>query len=150
MNSKIPVCYLLYSCSSVTEPATLLIQSSRSALQDSENATLNCTAHDGYPPPSSISWVKNGRVISTTSDDQLVITVAANDTHAFGQYKCVVNNSVTTMETTFLMKQKGVDILHLYNMRYTNIETLQEARVGTCSSCLLKHERVVLALSFIR
>ena len=85
----------------------VLIQSSRSALQDNENTTLNCTADGGYPPTSSISFIKNGRVISTSNTDQLVITVAANDTHAFGQYKCVVNNSVTTMETFFLMKQKG-------------------------------------------
>ena len=77
------------------EPATVLIQSSRSALQDNGTITLNCTADGGYPPPSSISFIKNGRVISTTSDDQLVISVAANDTHAFGRYKCVVNNSVT-------------------------------------------------------
>ena len=90
-----------------TEPATISIQSSRPALQDNDNTTLNCSADGGYPPTSSISFIKNDRVISTTSDDQLVITVAANDTSPFGQYKCVVNNSVTTMETSFLMKQKG-------------------------------------------
>ena len=93
----------------------VLIQSSRSAIQDNESTTLNCTAIDGYPPTSNISFIKNGRVISITSDDHLMITVAANDTNAFGQYECVVNNSVTTMKTPFLMKQKGdevVDILH--------------------------------------
>ena len=89
------------------EPAAVLIQSSRPALWDNETTTLNCTADGGYPPIRSISWVKNGRVISTTSDEELVITVAANDITPFGQYKCVVNNSVTTMETSFLMKQKG-------------------------------------------
>ena len=36
-----------------------------------------------------------------------MINVAANDTHAFGRYVCLVNNSVTTMEASFLMKQKG-------------------------------------------
>ena len=90
-----------------TEPATVLIQSTRPALLDKESTTLNCTADGGYPPTSSISFIKNGRVISTTSNDQLVINVAANDTHAFGRYKCVVNNSVITTEDTFLMKQKG-------------------------------------------
>ena len=85
----------------------VLIQSSRSALQDNESTTLNCTADGGYPPPSSISFIKNGRVVSTSNTDQLVMTVAANDTHAFGRYKCVVNNSVTITEETLLMKQKG-------------------------------------------
>ena len=90
-----------------TEPATISIQSSTPALQYNESTTLNCTADSGYPPTRSISFIQNGRVISTTSDKELVITVAAIDTHVFGQYKCVVNNSVTTMETSFLMKQKG-------------------------------------------
>ena len=89
------------------EPATISIQSSRPGLQDNESTTLNCTADGGYPPTSSISWVKNGRVISTTSDEELMINVAANDTRPFGRYMCLVNNSVTTMEASFLMKQKG-------------------------------------------
>ena len=90
-----------------TEPATISVQSSTPALWNNENATLNCTANGGYPPTSSISWIKNGRVISTTSTDQLVISVAANGTHTFGQYVCLVNNSVTTMKISILMKQKG-------------------------------------------
>ena len=85
----------------------VLIQSNKSALQDDEYTTLNCTAYGGYPPTSSISFIKNGRIISTTSDEQLMISVSANDTHAFGRYVCLVNNSVTTMETSILMKQKG-------------------------------------------
>ena len=89
------------------EPATISIQSSRPALQNNEYTTLNCSADGGYPPIRSISWVKNGRVITTTSDEELVITVAANDISPFGRYKCVVNNSVTIMETSILMKQRG-------------------------------------------
>ena len=98
-----------------TEPATISIQSNTPALWNNENTTLNCTADGGYPPTSSISWVKNGRVISTTSEDQLTITVAADDTNCspFGQYVCLVNNSVTTMETSFLMKQKGDSYLYV-------------------------------------
>ena len=91
----------------LTEPPAVSIQSSRPALQDNENTTLNCTADGGYPPTSSISFIKNARVVSTSNTDQLVMTVAANDIHAFGQYKCVVNNSVTITEETLLMKQKG-------------------------------------------
>ena len=97
-------CGWLFLC---TEPATVLIQSSRPALQDNGTTTLNCTADGGYPPISTISFIKNRRVISTTNNDQLVINVAANDTHAFGRYKCLVNNSVITTEDTFLIKQKG-------------------------------------------
>ena len=103
-----------------TEPATISIQSTRSALQDNGTITLNCTADGGYPPPSSISFIKNGRLISTTSNDQLVISVAANDTHTFGRYKCVVNNSVTTMETSLLIKQKGDKVVDSYSMVYYN------------------------------
>ena len=104
------------------EPAAVLIQSSRPALWDNETTTLNCTADGGYPPIRSISWVKNGRVIiSTTSDEELVITVAANDTHTFGRYVCVVNNSVTTMETSILMKQKGDNCLYVdHTVGYTH------------------------------
>ena len=40
-----------------------------------------------------------------------MISVAAGHTGCspFGRYVCLVNNSVTTMETSFLMKQKGDD-----------------------------------------
>ena len=100
--------YTMFYCSYPSiEPATVSIQSSRPALHNNEYTTLNCTADGGYPPTSSISWVKNGRVISTINKDQLMITVAATDTHAFGQYVCLVNNSVTAIKTSFLMKQKG-------------------------------------------
>ena len=94
-----------------TEPPAVSIQSTRPALQDNENTTLNCTADGGYPPTSSISFIKNGRVIFTTSFNQLMISVAAGHTGCspFGRYVCLVNNSVTTMETSFLMKQKGDD-----------------------------------------
>ena len=79
--------YTMFYCSYPSiEPATVSIQTSRPALHDNENTILNCTADGGYPPTSSISWVKNGRVISTINKDQLMITVAATDTHAFGQY----------------------------------------------------------------
>ena len=109
---KLPACchtnYVMFYCLySSIESAVVFIQSSRPALWNNETTTLNCTADGGYPPTSSISWVKNGRVISITNKDQLVITVAATDTSPFGRYVCLVNNSVTTMETTFLMKQKG-------------------------------------------
>ena len=68
----------------------------------------------GYPPTSSISWVKNGRVISTASDDQLVISVAADDPQPFGWYVCTVKNSVITTETSLLMKQKGDSCMYTY------------------------------------
>ena len=100
--------YTMFYCSYPSiEPATVSIQSSRPALWDNEYTTLDCTADGGYPPTSSISWVKNGRVISTTNKNQLMITVAATDTGPFGQYVCLVNNSVTAIKTSFLMKQKG-------------------------------------------
>ena len=100
--------YTMFYCSyPSTEPATVSIQSSRPALWDNEYTILSCTADGGYPPTSSISWVKNGRVITTTSADQLMITVAATDTSPFGRYVCLVNNSVTAIKTSFLMKQKG-------------------------------------------
>ena len=59
-------------------------------------------------PTSNISWIKNGRVISTTIDEELVISVAPNDTSPFGQYVCLVNNSVTTMETSILINRKVI------------------------------------------
>ena len=49
-----------------------------------------------------------------------MISVAANDNHAFGRYKCVVNNSVTTMESSFLIKQKGDKVVDSYSMVYYN------------------------------
>ena len=119
--------YTMFYCSyPSTESATVSIQSSRPALQDNEYTTLSCTADGGYPPTSSISFIKNSRVISTTSDDQLVISVAANDTNCspFGRYKCVVNNSVTTMETSFLMKQKGDYHIVKATVRYWGLQLL--------------------------
>ena len=104
--------YIATLCSTVPilasiEPATVSIQSSRPALWDDEYTTLSCTADGGYPSTSSVSFIKNGRVISTIDKDQLVITVAATDTSPFGRYVCLVNNSVTTIKISFLMKQKG-------------------------------------------
>ena len=77
-----------------------------------------------------------------------MISVAANDTHTFGLYKCVVNNSVATMETSLLIQQKGDKVVDCYILVYYNtghiiIEILREARVGTCSSCPLM--KVVLS-----
>ena len=103
------------------EPATISIQSTRPALLDNESTTLNCSADGGYPPTSSISFVKNGRVISTSSDEELVINIAANDTSPFGQYMCLVNNSVTTMTTSVLLKQKGDNCLYVdHTLEFTN------------------------------
>ena len=101
---------LYHKCSHhSTEPAVISLQASRPALWGNENSTLICTADGGYPPTSNISWVKNGSVISTATTNQLTITVAASDNNPFGQYVCLVNNTVTTTETLFLMKEKGDD-----------------------------------------
>ena len=89
-----------------TEPATVSLQSSRSALWDNENTTLSCITDGGYPT-SNISWVKNDRIISTTNTSILTINIAANDTQPFGRYVCVVKNALITTETSLLLKQKG-------------------------------------------
>ena len=90
-----------------TEPASVFIQASKSTLSDSENTTLSCTTDGGFPPTSNISWIKNGRIISRTSCNQLTINVTANDVHPFGQYVCMVNNSVTTLQYDLLLKERG-------------------------------------------
>ena len=66
-------------------------------------------------------------VISTASNDQLMISVAANDTHPFGRYKCVVNNSVATMESSFLIKQKGDKDVDSYSMFYYNTDHIYKS-----------------------
>ena len=85
--------------------------------------------------------MKNGRVISTTSNDQLVINVAANDTHTFGQYECVVNNSVITTDDTFFIKQKGDNYCNAdtyHSMGYSDIG--RYFGMGELSkSCMHKH-----------
>ena len=90
-----------------TEPASVFIQASKSTLSDSENTTLSCTADGGFPPASNISWVKNGRIIFRTSSNQLTINVTANDVNPFGQYVCMVNTSVTTLQYDLLLKERG-------------------------------------------
>ena len=91
----------------LTEPATISLQSSKLAIRRNENTTLSCRADDGFPTISKISWVKNGRIISTTSDNQLTINVLATDSDPFGRYVCLVNNSAVTQQLSLLMKQKG-------------------------------------------
>jgi len=70
-------------------------------------------AYGSYPPTSNISWVKNGRIISTTSRKQLTINVTS-DCHSFGQYVCLVNNSVVNQQQSLLMKQKGANYSYTY------------------------------------
>ena len=52
-----------------------------------------------------------------------MINIAANDINCspFGQYMCLVNNSVTTMTTSFLLRQKGDNCLYVdHTVEYAN------------------------------
>lgn len=89
------------------EPAAINFEAKRPALWYNENTTIRCTADGGYPVSNNISLVKNGRIISTTNDSQLTVSIAGSEAHSFGQYMCLVNNSLTTTESSILVKQKG-------------------------------------------
>ena len=76
-------------------------------------------ADGGYPPTSNISWVKNNRIISTTSAEQLTINVTAG-LLSFGRYVCLVNNSAVIQQKSLLIKQKGANYSCTYKQGTVN------------------------------
>ena len=73
-----------------------------------ESVNISCTASDGYPPVSSISMTKNGELVMTTESDVLHFSTDTVMGTPFGEYICIVNNSVITVEKTVLLKEKGI------------------------------------------
>ena len=72
-----------------------------------DSVNISCTASDGYPPGFSISMTKNGELLAATESDVLYVNTDTVVGTPFGEYICVVNNSVITVEKAILLKEKG-------------------------------------------
>ena len=73
-----------------------------------ESVNISCTASGGYPPVSSISMTKNGELVMTTESSVLHVNTDTVMGTPFGEYICVVNNSVITVVKAVLLKEKGI------------------------------------------
>ena len=75
----------------------------------SSSQLLVCNATGGYPPISSISWVRNGRIVSENSTgDTVVFTTSAEGAgNPFGLFVCRVNKSVAPTEEAVFIKERG-------------------------------------------
>jgi len=76
---------------------------------------LLCNATGGYPPVSSISWVRNGRIIieNTTGDTVVFTTGAEGAGNPFGLFLCRVNKSVAPTEEAVLIRERGTCSIHM-------------------------------------
>ena len=85
----------------------ILVQADKPTLDKSETAVLNCTAIGGYPSFHSVSWMKNGRQIAQREGSVLIISTDTVQPTPYGEYTCLVNNSLVTVEKTLVMREEG-------------------------------------------
>ena len=83
------------------------MQADKLILESNETALLNCTAIGGYPPFHTVSWLKNGRIIAQKEGSVLIIGTDTVRPTPYGEYSCLVNNSVSTVEKVLAVKERG-------------------------------------------
>ena len=80
-----------------------------------QSSILTCTAQGGYPPLHHTSWVKGGVTVAMGTD-----TVTFNTSQVpqpYGEYTCVVNNTVVSIEEVVFIKEKGWLFCFLVNFK---------------------------------
>ena len=76
-----------------------------------DGATLTCRASIQFPPLSKLSFIKNGQVVSSSSNGSLQIDTKSVDTNPFGLYTCQLNASGEMFQKSYLLKEQGTILL---------------------------------------
>ena len=102
----------MYSCliyeHVITESPLIELTSDVMVFDSKEDATLQCTAAEGYPPIHNMSLVKNGQVVLNEVASEITYTTMGGlPRNVFGLYECVVNNTAGTLSQTILLQHKG-------------------------------------------
>ena len=80
------------------------------SLETGETTTLNCTASDGVPLESHVSWIKNNQYLTNATTITIPVNKALNpgNIHPFGEYICVVYNDFYTSLDSTLIQEKSM------------------------------------------
>ena len=68
------------------------------AVSRTDGTFLTCTASGGYPPITSITIEKGGENVASTESESIVVNTADVGGGVFGDFKCLVDNSVIVVE----------------------------------------------------
>ena len=70
-------------------------------------ATVTCRASIGFPPFSTISFIKNGETVVNSTSGQLRIDTKSVNANPFGLYICQLNASGLIFNETIILKNQG-------------------------------------------
>ena len=83
------------------------LDSDKESAYKDDGATLTCRASIGFPPFSTISFIKNGETVATSTSGQLQIDTKSVNANPFGLYICQLNASGVTFNKTIAIIEQG-------------------------------------------
>ena len=86
---------------------TFDLDSDKAAAHRDDCATLSCRASIGFPPFSTISFIKDGETVATSTSGQLQIDTKSVNANPFGLYICQLNASGVTFNKTVFVKEQS-------------------------------------------
>jgi hypothetical protein len=85
------------------------LDTNKKATTRDKGATLTCRASIEFPPFSMISFIKNGRTLSSsTNPGSIQIDTKSVDMNQFGLYTCQLNASGVTFQKSYILKEQGI------------------------------------------
>ena len=84
----------------------MLTADKRTAHKD-EGTVLTCKASIGFPPFSTISFIKNGKMVATSTSGLLEIDTKTVSANPFGVYICQLNASNIVYNKSIGIKETG-------------------------------------------
>ncbi len=103
------------------EPPSVQFEADKSAISLSESVSIVCEASGGYPFVSSITIEKGGRTVASAASGSAEVNTEELSEGPFGEFRCVVDNSVVVVERTLQIQERGITIYTLLKMgRYYN------------------------------
>ena len=85
-----------------------VLDSDKKAITMNEGATLICQASIEFPPFSMLSLIKNGQMLSSTTNGSLQVDTSGNvDTNTYGLYTCQLNASGVVFQKSYILKEQS-------------------------------------------
>jgi hypothetical protein len=101
----------LYTDLTYVSDLTFDLYTNKEATTRDKGATLTCRASIGFPPFSTLSLIKNGRTLSSsTNPGSIQIDTRNVDINRFGVYTCQLNASGVIFQKIHFLKEQGIVI----------------------------------------
>ena len=84
-----------------------MLDSDKKAITMNEGATLICQASIEFPPFSMLSLIKNGQMLSSTTNGSLQVDTGSVDTNTYGLYTSQLNASGVVFQKSYVLKEQG-------------------------------------------